>query len=368
MMSEAIFKAVQFAIVMSAMWSLNDAALNEEDNHIATACVGHCDVSYSMDCPRGKRVAPRDLTYHAKETSTQCPTFKQNPDMMCQSSKNCCGYNGGDCGQPFSYSKAFGVFNNCSGYQNCGWFRAESVDFGAHCSYRNYSNYISASFSCIREETFIDICSEASRQGKSVSLLYNGSVYRSAIGNPQVCHCVITTSDCDSPARLKFRVIDLRLHSYNDIASCEPQSLVMLQDTATSQSLRCQPNYFQKGFRDVFHSSSPYVRVSLYNQPGVFPTQVWLEVTDEPTSGTSTTIIVMAVVLGIVSICLIGVLFYFKCYKNRRSTQSTYERSIPTSAVTEYEMPVSICKNTEEGNKEHAVEFRVSAVYHTIPN
>lgn len=76
----------------------------------------------------------------------------------------------------------------------------------------------------------------------------------------------------------------------------------------------------------------------------------------------------MAVVLGIVSICLIGVLFYFKCYKNRRSTQSTYERSIPTSAVTEYEMPVSICKNTEEGNEEHAVEFRVSAVYHTIPN
>lgn len=126
------------------------SALNEEDNHIATACVGHCDVSYSMDCPRGKRVAPRDLTYHAKKTSTQCPTFKQNPDMMCQSSENCCGYNGGDCGQPFSYSKAFGVFNNCSGYQNCGWFRAESVDFGAHCSYRNYSNYISASFSCIR--------------------------------------------------------------------------------------------------------------------------------------------------------------------------------------------------------------------------
>lgn len=54
--------------------------------------------------------------------------------------------------------------------------------------------------------------------------------------------------------------------------------------------------------------------------------------------------------------------------QNRRSTQSTYERSIPTSAVTEYEMPVSICKNTEEGNEEHAVEFRVSAVYHTIPN
>lgn len=112
-----------------------------------------------------------------------------------------------------------------------------------------------------------------------MSLLYNGSVYRSAIGNPQVCHCVITTSDCDSPARLKFRVIDLRLHSYNDIASCEPQSLVMLQDTATSQSLRCQPNYFQKGFRDVFYSSSPYARMSLYNQPGVYPTQVWLEVT-----------------------------------------------------------------------------------------
>lgn len=131
----------------------------------------------------------------------------------------------------------------------------------------------------ILEETFIDICSEASRQGKSVSLLYNGSRYGGAIGDPRVCSCAITTSDCDSPARLKFRAVDLRLHSYNDITSCKPHSRVSLQDTATSQSLRCQSNYFQKGFRDVFYSSSPYARMSLYNQPGVYPTQVWLEVT-----------------------------------------------------------------------------------------
>lgn len=255
------------------------SAQTEEDDHTATACVGRCDFGYRMDCPRGKRVAPRDLTYHAKETSAQCPAIKQNPDVMCQSSEECCRYNGGDCSQPFSYSKAFDVFNNCSGYQNCGWFRAESVDLGNRCSHRDKTNYVSATYSCIKEETFIDICSEASRQGKSVSLLYNGSRYGGAVGDPRVCSCAITTSDCDSPARLKFRAVDLRLHSYNDITSCKPHSRVSLQDTATSQSLRCQSNYFQKGFRDVFYSSSPYARMSLYNQPGVYPTQVWLEVT-----------------------------------------------------------------------------------------
>lgn len=122
----------------------------EKDYHIATACVGRCDFSYSMDCPREKRVAPRDFNYQAKEISAKCPAIKQNPKVICQNSGECCGYNGGDTGQPFSYSKAFNVFNNCSGYQNCGWFRAESVDFGTHCSYRNHSNYVSASYSRIR--------------------------------------------------------------------------------------------------------------------------------------------------------------------------------------------------------------------------
>ena len=116
-----------------------------------------------------------------------------------------------------------------------------------------------------------------------MSLLYNGSRYGGARGDPRVCSCAISTSDCDSPARLKFRAVDLRLHSYNDITSCKTHSRVSLQDTVTSQSLRCQRDYFQKGFRDLFYSSSPYARMSLYNQPGVYPTQVWLEVTGKGT-------------------------------------------------------------------------------------
>lgn len=116
-----------------------------------------------------------------------------------------------------------------------------------------------------------------------MSLLYNGSRYGGARGDPRVCSCAISTSDCDSPARLKFRAVDLRLHSYNDITSCKTHSRVSLQDTVTSQSLRCQRDYFQKGFRDLFYSSSPYARMSLYNQPGVYPTQVWLEVTGKVT-------------------------------------------------------------------------------------
>lgn len=133
----------------------------------------------------------------------------------------------------------------------------------------------------ILEETILDICSEASRHGKSVSLSYNGSRYGGTIDDPRVCSCAISASDCDTRARLKFRDVDRRLHSYNDITSCNPHSRISLQDKSTFQSLRCQSNYFQKGFRDVFYSSSPYARMSSYNQPGVYPTQVWLEVTGE---------------------------------------------------------------------------------------
>lgn len=59
---------------------------------------------------------------------------------------------------------------------------------------------------------------------------------------------------------------------------------------------------------------------------------------------------------------------YYFSYKTHRSHQTTYESPTPTPAVTEYEMPVSICKNTKEGYEELAVDFRASAVYHTIPN
>lgn len=123
---------------------------NGEDNHSTTACVGRCDFGYRMDCPWGKRVAPRDLTYHAKESSAMCPVIKQNPDVTCQNSEECCGYNEGDCSQPFSYTKAFEVLNECSGYQTCGWFRAESVDLGNRCSHRDKTNYVSATYSCIQ--------------------------------------------------------------------------------------------------------------------------------------------------------------------------------------------------------------------------
>lgn len=120
-----------------------------EDVKITTACVGRCDFGYRMDCPRGQRVAPRDLTYYAKQTTAQCPA-NPVPERNCQSSEACCSHYGGDCSLSFTYQKAFEVFSNCSGYQKCGWFRAESVKTGPSCSYRDMTNYVAASYSCIK--------------------------------------------------------------------------------------------------------------------------------------------------------------------------------------------------------------------------
>lgn len=58
---------------------------------------------------------------------------------------------------------------------------------------------------------------------------------------------------------------------------------------------------------------------------------------------------------------------YYFSYKTHRSHQTTYESPTPTPTVTEYEMPVSIYTNEGNGYEEPAVEFRASAVYHTIP-
>lgn len=42
------------------------------------------------------------------------------------------------------------MFNNCFGYENCGWFRVELVDFGNGCSYRDKINYVLVIYSCIK--------------------------------------------------------------------------------------------------------------------------------------------------------------------------------------------------------------------------
>lgn len=73
---------------------------------------------------------------------------------------------------------------------------------------------------------------------------------------------------------------------------------------------------------------------------------------DESTSGTSTTIISMAVVIGIVSVCLIGVVFYFKCYRNPSTKESTCKKPFHNPALDDYEMPVKTQTDKVDGYEE----------------
>lgn len=66
----------------------------------------------------------------------------------------------------------------------------------------------------------------------------------------------------------------------------------------------------------------------------------------------STTIVAMAAVIGIVTISLIGVLIYFKCYRNQNTKEPTCEKPFHNSALDGYEMPVKTQKDKEEGYEE----------------
>ena len=111
-----------------------------------TACTGRCFYTYSLNCPLGEKIAPRDLKYYAKAASDVCPADTQG---LCQDKQQCCHHYPGDCSVAFEMDKAFSVFQNCSAMQRCGWFRADSVSTRSHCSYRAMTNYVAATYSCV---------------------------------------------------------------------------------------------------------------------------------------------------------------------------------------------------------------------------
>ena len=136
-------------------------------------------------------------------------------------------------------------------------------------------------FVMIADSTFIDICSNDTLRGSSINLIYNGSRMSDNPGRPANCNCAISTSNCESPARLRFRGVDIRLQQNNNIRNCHPHSRFTITDTGGSRNFECQEDHFYKGYDDIYFSYSPYARVSLYNQPGLFPSQLWLSVEGE---------------------------------------------------------------------------------------
>lgn len=84
---------------------------------------------------------------------------------------------------------------------------------------------------------------------------------------------------------------------------------------------------------------------------------------DEPTSGTSTTTIFMAVVIGIVSVSLISVLIYIKCYRNRSTKEPMFERPFHNPAYNDYEIPVKTHADEGDGYEELPMDIKDGNAY-----
>lgn len=71
----------------------------------------------------------------------------------------------------------------------------------------------------------------------------------------------------------------------------------------------------------------------------------------------------MAVVIEIVSVCLISVLIYFKCYRNRSTKEPTFEKPFHNPAYNDYEIPVKIHADKGDGYKELPVDKKDENAY-----
>lgn len=232
---------------------------------------------YSMECAVGQKIALKALYYGAKPYTSVCPDTQS-----CVSKTTCCVYHSGDCLIPYSDEKLFDVYKLCSRQLQCGWLFASSIDLkNNECAFRKRTNYIRADFQCIDDQSFVDICSQASVTGKSVHLHHKGLI--PTAHNYRQCSCVIAPADCNNTATLNFRVVDLRLHSNDSLTSCTSESRVELIGQNERKIFNCEKNKFLYGFDDFHSSSENGMVLYLYKKDREYPTKVWLEVqTSQP--------------------------------------------------------------------------------------
>ncbi|XP_060076688.1 uncharacterized protein LOC132556322 [Ylistrum balloti] len=245
-------------------------SLTGRDVWTKTACAGECNDNYSLECPYQQKIAIKDLHYYSKPLTSECPS------TACQNLDKCCRYDPYDCRVPFSESKAYDVYKRCSGMQRCGWLHADRMPY--YCNSRNHTNYVRASYKCVDDSSFLDICSNQSLEGDTINLIFNGTHMETSNRQSNRCVCILSTSNCDSIAKLHFRTVDVRLHEASNISKCHPHAKFTITDTNGPRDYKCQTNHFYRQFMDIYYSSSSYARMSMYYEPGVYPAQVWLQV------------------------------------------------------------------------------------------
>lgn len=152
------------------------------------------------------------------------------------------------------------------------------------CNKNNYqlsstwSNFLLFLFS---DSSFLDVCSNDIRHGKTVNLIYRGNTQnKTKSSQTELCNCLVSTSNCKSLSRLRFRTADIRLQQQDNMRSCHIHSKFFITDTMGHRNFSCKTNHMYRGYSDLYYSqpNNPYARISLYNRPGQFPSFFWLEI------------------------------------------------------------------------------------------
>ena len=141
---------------------------------------------------------------------------------------------------------------------------------------RNWFCFINCDIFIFADQSFIDVCSQSSVTSRSVHLHHTGLI--PTVYNYQQCSCVIAPADCNNTATLKFRVVDMRLHSNDNLTSCSTESRIELIGQNERKVYSCEKEQFLYGFNDFHISNENGMVLYLYKNAREYPTKVWLEV------------------------------------------------------------------------------------------
>lgn len=126
------------------------------------------------------------------------------------------------------------------------------------------------------ERSFIDICAQHTVTGKSVHIHH--SAIPPSIYNYNQCSCSISPDVCNTTATLKFRAVDVRLHSRDNLSMCQQGSRIELIGQREKKMYSCEKGKYLHGFEDFHVSGENNIMLYMHKLHRIYPAKVWLEV------------------------------------------------------------------------------------------
>ncbi|XP_071113347.1 uncharacterized protein [Haliotis cracherodii] len=232
----------------------------------AVGCYGNTADDFLIPrCDSDKVIAIDNLYAIAKKVSSNCP---QEYTTSVQASRQmCCSKNLEDC--VMDYRGISDYHAACAGASSCTKKVAWQDTTCSGTGYLERSNYMLMNYRCIATSDIISIPSNASKNGKNVTIQNEG--YPSSGINPNTDSTCSVTSSCDSSIAVTSLHLDFK---YDAGGAC--QQYIDIMDGSSRNRIDCRYNMnYSSG--TLYTSRAHFITVNLRSNLPTNSGRVWMQ-------------------------------------------------------------------------------------------